>query len=165
MPLSRTTATTTGTSRATAAPGSSSAPAREYGMETCRVGGELMGLMKRGMDPAAPFLSAGTPSEQHRWSCKPSSRCFTGLMFPSLPFSHPSSDPRSRQQRLGGGAGRRLFFWQHELPSRKFVSGGGKILLRAAGTPELNFVPLQPQTASPHSRGLRSTEVLMLRVY
>lgn len=123
-------------------------------------GAGFVGLMKRGMDPTAPFLSAGTPLEQHRWSCKPSSRCFMGLMFPSLPFSHPSADPRSRQQ-----GGERLFFWQHELPSRKFVSGGGKILLPTAGTPELSFAPLQPQTASPCSRGLRSTEVLMLRMY
>lgn len=98
----RTTATTTDTSGAMEAPGSSSAPAREYGTEMCRAGG-LVGLTKRGMDPAAPFLPAGIPSggtlELHRWSCKPSSRCFVGLVFHCSPS--PILQPTPGVGRVG----------------------------------------------------------------
>lgn len=71
--------------------------------------------------------------EQLQCSCKPSSRCFSGLVFPFCPSSsHPS--PKAR-------AGQGPCFWQHEFPPRNFIPGGDKSLHPRAGVPAWALSP------------------------
>uniref|UniRef100_A0A8C3QQW4 ADAM metallopeptidase domain 33 n=1 Tax=Cyanoderma ruficeps TaxID=181631 RepID=A0A8C3QQW4_9PASS len=112
----------------------------------------------------APSLCRGPlwdHPEQPQCPCRPSSKHFTGLIFPLLPscpasFSHPSPKPRA------GQAGQGPFSWQHELTARNFIPGGGKSLPpRAQTQPQLCSLLWQGQVWVPRGLG-RDPQLLSL---